>query len=136
MNNTSTITLSGLVQEAKADYNVYEIVNMNDKSKNYKKKIYIVSNNPDQDDILPMVRSMAKSKTARGGIKAVADNVKASGGNYKEAFTVRKVAGNVSKDRANQIKSDYIGKAGEAKVYNELDPINEEVMWKSYLDSF
>lgn len=124
MDNTNPFTVGALVREAKSDYNVYEIVNMNKKSKNYKKRIYIVSNNSNQDDILPMVRSMAKSKTARGGIKAVADNVKGSGENYREAFQVRKVASNISKDRANQIKSDYIGKAGEAKVYNELDPIN------------
>lgn len=123
MDNTNPYRLSILVESA-AEYNVYEIVNMNKKSKNFKKKIYIVSNNSNENDILPMVRSMAKSKTARGGIKAAADNIKGSGDSYRENFEVRKVASNVTKDRANQIKSDHIGKAGEAKVYNELDPIN------------
>lgn len=124
MDKQPDYSLTNLLTESPAEYNVYEIINMNDKSKNYKKKIYIVSNNPDQNDILPMVRSMAKSKTARGGIKAVADNVKSSGKEYRENFQVRKVVGSVTKHRANQIKSDHIGKAGEAKVYNELDPIN------------
>ena len=124
MDKQQSISIKDILQESAAEYNVYEIVNMNDKSKNYKKKIYIVSNNSDENDILPMVRSMAKSKTARGGIKAVADNVKSSGKEYREAFQVRKVAASITKDRANQIKSDHIGKAGEAKVYNELDPIN------------
>lgn len=124
MEDHTKVTLTSLLQEGKADYNVYEIMNMNKKSKNFKKKIYIVSNNSDENDILPMVRSMAKSKTARGGIKAVADNIHSVGQGYRESFAVKKVSANITKERANQIKSDYIGKAGEAKVYNELDPIN------------
>lgn len=114
-----------VISEAGAtDYNVFSVENSNKKSKNWKKKFYIVSTHEDPNTLLSMIRSMAKSKTAGGASKEVGSDMKDSGKDYKEMFTVKKIATKVSKEKAEDIKSKYIDRTGHAKVYNQLNPIN------------
>lgn len=114
-----------VISEAGAnDYNVFSVENSNKKSKNWKKKFYIVSTHDEPSTLLSMIRSMAKSKTAGGASKEVGSDMKDSGKDYKEMFTVKKIATKVSKEKAEDIKSKYIDRTGHAKVYNQLNPIN------------
>ena len=113
-----------LKEEGASKYNVFSIQNDNKKSKNWKKKFYIVSTHDDPSTLLSMIRSMAKSKTAGGASKEVGTDMKDSGKEYKDMFTVKKVAVDVTKDKAEDIKSKYIDRTGHAKVYNQLNPIN------------
>jgi hypothetical protein len=50
--------------------------------------------------------------------------MQSSGKDYKEMFTVKKIATKVTKEKAEDIKSKYIDRTGHAKVYNQLNPIN------------
>jgi hypothetical protein len=113
-----------MLEAGSADYNVFSIENTNKKSKNWKKKFYIVSTHEDPNTLLSMIRSMAKSKTAGGASKEVGTDMKDSGKDYKEMFTVKKIATKVTKEKAEDIKSKYIDRTGHAKVYNQLNPIN------------
>ena len=114
-----------VISEAGAtDYNVFSVENSNKKSKNWKKKFYIVSTHDEPTTLLSMIRSMAKSKTAGGASKEVGTDMKDSGKDYKEMFTVKKIATKVTKEKAEDIKSKYIDRTGHAKVYNQLNPIN------------
>ena len=114
-----------VITEAGAtDYNVFSVENSNKKSKNWKKKFYIVSTHDEPSTLLSMIRSMAKSKTAGGASKEVGSDMKDSGKDYKEMFTVKKIATKVTKEKAEDIKSKYIDRTGHAKVYNQLNPIN------------
>ena len=106
------------------DYNVFSIENINKKSKNWKKKFYIVSVHENPNTLLSMIRSMAKSKTAAGASKEVALDMKSSGKDYKDKFKVSKLATSITKDKAEDIKSRGIDQTGHAKVYNQLNPIN------------
>jgi hypothetical protein len=67
---------------------------------------------------------MAKSKTAGGASKEVGVDMQSSGKDYKEKFLVKKVASDVTKDKAEDIKSKHIDRTGHSKVYNQLNPIN------------
>ena len=114
-----------MIREAGSDkYNVFPVENVNKESKNWKKKFYIVSTHDNPSTLLSMIRSMAKSKTAGGASKEVGVDMKDAGKDYKEKFTVKKVASGITKDKAEDIKSKYIDRTGHAKVYNQLNPIN------------
>ena len=106
------------------DYNVFSIENVNKKSKNWKKRFYIVSAHDNPNTLLSMIRSMAKSKTAGGASKEVGIDMASSGKDYKEKFLVKKVAGSISKDKAEDIKSKNIDRTRHSRVYNQLNPIN------------
>jgi hypothetical protein len=67
---------------------------------------------------------MAKSKTAGGASKVIGQDMKSTGKDYKEMFVVKKISTGVTKEKAESIKSKYIDKTGNAKVYNQLNPIN------------
>lgn len=114
-----------IIREAKgAKYNVFSVENVNKKSKNWKKKFYIVSTHDNPDTLMAMVRSMAKSKTAGGATKVIGQDMQSAGKDYKDKFLVKKISSGNTKDRAEDIKSNMIDKTGHAKVYNQLNPIN------------
>ena len=113
-----------MLEAGSADYNVFSIENTNKKSKNWKKKFYIVSTHDEPNTLLSMMRSMAKSKTAGGASKEVGVDMQSAGKDYKEKFTVTKVASGITKDKAEDIKSRGIDRTGHSKVYNQLNPIN------------
>ena len=113
-----------MLEAGATDYNVFSIENVNKKSKNWKKKFYIVSTHDNPSTLLSMIRSMAKSKTAGGASKEVGMDMQSSGKDYKEKFHVKKVAGSITKEKAEDIKSRGIDRTGHSKVYNQLNPIN------------
>ena len=114
-----------MIEEAGAtSYNVFSVENINKKSKNWKKKMYSVSSHDEPNTLLSMMRSMAKSKTAGGSSKEIGMDMASSGKDYKEKFLVKKVASDVTKDKAEDIKSKHIDRTGHSKVYNQLNPIN------------
>ena len=113
-----------MLEAGATDYNVFSVENSDKKSKNWKKKFYIVSTHDNPTTLLSMIRSMAKSKTAGGASKEVGVDMNKSGKDYKEKFTVKKVASGITKEKAEDIKSKYIDRTGHAKVYNQLNPIN------------
>ena len=55
-----------LLPEAAKKYTVFEISNVNKKSKNYGRKIYIASSYMTQENVLSRLRSMQDSKTGKG----------------------------------------------------------------------
>jgi hypothetical protein len=114
-----------MIEEAGAtSYNVFSVENVNKKSKNWKKKMYIFSSHDEPNTLLSMMRSMAKSKTAGGSSKEIGMDMASSGKDYKEKFLVKKVASDITKDKAEDIKSKHIDRTGHSKVYNQLNPIN------------
>ena len=114
-----------VIEEAGANsFNVFSVENTNKKSKNWKKKMFIVSTHDNPSTLLSMMRSMAKSKTAGGSSKEIGQDMASSGQDYKDKFEVKKIASNITKDKAEDIKSKHIDRTGHAKVYNQLNPIN------------
>ena len=114
-----------MIKEAGAtSYNVFSVENTNKKSKNWKKKFYIISTHDEPNTLLSMMRSMAKSKTAGGASKEIGKDMASSGKDYKEKFIVKKVASDITKEKAEDIKSKQIDRTGHSKVYNQLNPIN------------
>jgi hypothetical protein len=113
-----------LKEEGAKKYNVFSVENGDKESKNWKKKFYIISTHDNPSTLLSMMRSMAKSKTAGGATKEVGVDMKDAGKDYKDKFIVKKVASDITKDKAEDIKSKYIDRTGHAKVYNQLNPIN------------
>ena len=114
-----------IIREASgAKYNVFSIENANQKSRNWKKKMYIVSTHDNPDTLLSMMRSMAKCKTAGGATKVIGLDMQSSGKNYKDKFLVKKLSAGTTKGKAEDIKSKQIDRTGHAKVYNQLNPIN------------
>jgi len=118
------IPIEVILEAGSSDYNVFSIENINKKSSNWKKKFYIVSTHDEPNTLLSMIRSMAKSKTAGGASKEVGLDMKSTGKDYKEKFVVKKISTGITKEKAESIKSKYIEKTGNAKVYNQLNPIN------------
>ena len=114
-----------MIEEAGAtSYNVFSVENVNKKSKNWKKKMYIVSSHDEPNTLLSMMRSMAKSKTAGGATKVIGQDMQSSGKDYKDKFLVKKISTGITKDKAEDVKSKQIDRTGHAKVYNQLNPIN------------
>ena len=105
-----------LTEEGKK-YSVFEIVNVKKHSKNYGKKIYVATSYMGKEDILSRIRSIQDSKTGRGGTKDLAADIRSSGKNYHEDFEVKLVKSGLSRERAEEVKAQYIDKA--SKVYNQ-----------------
>jgi hypothetical protein len=118
------IPIEVILEAGSSDYNVFSIENINKKSKNWKKKFYIISTHDEPDSLLSMIRSMAKSKTAGGASKIISKDMQSTGKDYKEKFVVQKISTGITKDKAEAVKSRYIDKTGKSKVYNQLNPIN------------
>ena len=107
--------------EAEKKYSVFEITNSSTGSKNYGKKIYVVSSYMTEEDILSRIRSMQDSKTGRGGTKDLSQDIKSAGKDYKEEFKVRTERSGMTKDNAEAVKSRFVDKAG--KVYNQSQAV-------------
>lgn len=109
------------LQEKVKEFTVFEIENVNKKSKNYKKKIYISSSSMTEETILSRIRSMQDSKTGRGGTKELSKDIKAAGEGYDEKFKVRVVKSSLSRERAEELKARLIDK--QNKVYNQSEKV-------------
>lgn len=107
--------------EASKEFTVFEIENVNKKSKNYKRRIYISSSSMTDETILSRIRSMQDSKTGRGGSKELSKDIKAAGENYDEKFKVRTVKAGLSRERAEEVKASLIDKHN--KVYNQSEKV-------------
>jgi len=109
------------IQEAGKKFTVFEIENVNKKSKNYKRKIFISSSSMTEETILSRIRSMQDSKTGRGGTKDLSKDIKSAGEEYPEKFKVRVVKGNLSRERAEEVKASLIDR--HSKVYNQSERV-------------
>ena len=109
------------LQEAGKKFSVFEIENVNKKSKNYKRKIFISSSSMTMETILSRIRSMQDSRTGRGGTKDLSKDIKSAGKEYHEKFKVRVVKGNLSRERAEEVKAAMIDKHN--KVYNQSERV-------------
>ncbi len=98
-------------------YSVYRISNNTPNAK--KKTYYIVSSIDDQTHLKAVVRGMATSSTARGGIKALSKDMKAQGKDYKDNFSIVKMKGSMTKHDATIYRNQLKGKAAPAKAYNQ-----------------
>jgi hypothetical protein len=113
--------MANLLFEAEKKYSVFQITNSNPGSKNYGKKIFIVSSYMKEEDILSRIRSMQDSKTGRGGTKDLAQDIKGAGKDYKEDFSVKTIRSGLTKANAEAVKSRFVDKAG--KVYNQSQAV-------------
>ena len=108
--------------EASKKYSVFEISNVNKKSKNYGRRIYIATSYMTQENILSRLRSMQDSKTGRGGSKDLSKDIRSAGKDYEDDFQVKTIATNLSRERAEEVKASHIDK--HAKVYNQFSKVN------------
>lgn len=106
-----------LLSEKVKKYSVFEISNTNKKSKNYGRKIYVATSYMTEENILSRLRSMGDSKTGKGGSKDLSADLKSAGKDYQDDFTVKTVASNLSRERAEEVKAAQIEK--HSKVYNQ-----------------
>jgi len=114
--------MANFILEAGRKYSVYEIENVNRKSKNYGRRIYVASSYMKEEDILSRIRSIQDSKTGKGGTKDLAQDIRSAGKNYHENFNVKLIKGGLSRERAEEVKANYIDRA--SKVYNqEMDVV-------------
>jgi len=109
------------LQEAGKKFTVFEIENVNKKSKNYKRKIFISTSSMTEETILSRIRSMQDSKTGRGGTKDLSKDIKAAGEEYHEKFKVKAVKSNLSRERAEEVKASMIDRYN--KVYNQSERV-------------
>jgi len=93
-------------------YSVFEITN----TKNGKKH-FMVSSRYDENNILSGIRTYINSKTVGGGAKELASDIKNSGKDYDEHFTVKAIGKGMSKEAAEKRRAELVTKAGE--VYNQ-----------------
>ena len=114
--------MKNFLKEESKKYSVFEITNTKKQSKNYGKKIYVATSYMKEEDILSRIRSIQDSKTGRGGTKDLAQDIRSAGKDYKEDFDVKLIKSNLSRERAEEVKSNYIERA--PKVYNqEMDVV-------------
>ncbi len=100
-------------------YYLYRIDNKTSNSKKGK-KFYIVSSIDDMDKVRTMIRGMVKSRTTRGGVKAIASQMSQSK-DYKADFSIKLVHKGTKNDcqvLKNKLKSD----APPATLYNKPRP--------------
>lgn len=93
-------------------YSVFEITN-----KKTGRKHYMVSSVYNLDNILSGIRTYMSSKTVGGGAKALAQDIKNSGKDYDEDFSVKQVGANLSRQAAEERRAELVNKSGE--VYNQ-----------------
>ena len=93
-------------------FSVFEITN----TKNGKKH-FMVSSSYNEDNILSGIRTYVNSKSVGGGAKELATDIKNSGKNYDEHFTVKAMGTGMSKESAERRRAELVTKAGE--VYNQ-----------------
>ena len=101
-------------------WSIYKITNMNPKDKKSRKRSYyfVTSQFDNEEDVMTRVRAMLKSKTTRGGIKAIAGDM-ARDSKYEQHFRVKKVAKGLSRDTAEKMRSKLKGKTPKKLIYNK-----------------
>jgi len=106
-----------MINEKKTDsggkvYSVFEITN-----KKTGRKHYMVSSVYTVDNILSGIRTYINSKTVGGGAKDLAQDIKGSGKDYDEDFTVKQAGAGLSREAAEKRRAELVTKSGE--VYNQ-----------------
>jgi len=101
-------------------WSIYKITNMNPKDKRSRKRSYyfVTSQFDNEEDVMTRVRAMLKSKTTRGGIKAIAGDM-ARDEDYDKHFTVKKIAKDLSRERAEELRTKYKGNTPKKLIYNK-----------------
>lgn len=99
-------------------YNVFKITNQ--KAGKKKKRYYFVTGvYDDPEDVKTRIRGIAKSKTIRGGAKAIASDMARDGDGYEDDFTVSKIASGLSKERAEAMRAKLKDRTPRQKTYNK-----------------
>jgi|APCry1669189768_1035252.scaffolds.fasta_scaffold36662_2 hypothetical protein len=115
------ITTGTKAGKKKADsqkkYTVYEISNKKEKTKNFGKKVYLISSFMSPGEVISKMRTYVKSKTTGGGSKDMASDINKAGEDYDEYFTVKTIKSNLSKQRALEIKALMVRR--NSNVYNK-----------------
>ena len=93
-------------------YSVFEITNQKTGRKHY-----MVSSVYTTETILSGIRTYVKSKTVGGGAKELAQDIKNSGKEYDENFSVKEVGKGMSRSGAEKRRAELVTKSGE--VYNQ-----------------
>lgn len=101
----------------KKNYSVYRITNDTPSAK--KKTYYIVSSIKDKEHLKAVVRGMATSSTAKGGIKSLSTDMKSQGKAYKDNFTVTSIRSSMTKRDATLYRNSLKGKSSTSKAYNK-----------------
>lgn len=93
-------------------YSVFEITNQKTGRKHF-----MVSSVYNVDNILSGIRTYVKSKTVGGGARELAQDIKNTGKDYEEDFTVKEVGKGMSREAAEKRRAELVTKSGE--VYNQ-----------------
>lgn len=100
---------------------VWQITNLQ-KGPEKGKKYYMLSPYEEENAIVSRIRDKIKSKSARGGIKDLANTMGKIGDDYEKDFRLKAVSGWVSRERAielrNKLSKNAIAHAG--KTYNQI----------------
>lgn len=93
-------------------YSVFEITN-----NKTGRKHYMVSSVYSVDNILSGIRTYVNSKTVGGGAKNLAQDIKNTGKDYDEDFSVKEAGKGMSREAAERRRAELVTKSGE--VYNQ-----------------
>ena len=93
-------------------YSVFEITN-----NKTGRKHYMVSSVYSVDNILSGIRTYVNSKTVGGGAKDLAQDIKNTGKDYHEDFSVKEAGKGMSREAAERRRAELVTKSGE--VYNQ-----------------
>ena len=93
-------------------YSIFEITNTKTGRKHY-----MVSSVYTVDNVLSGIRTYVKSKTVGGGAKELAQDIKNTGKDYYEHFSVKEVGKGLSREAAEKRRAELVNKSGE--VYNQ-----------------
>lgn len=106
------------MQEAKGTYSIFKVTNNQPGAK--RKSYYFVTGvYTDPEDVKTRIRGIAKSKTIRGGAKAIAGDMARDGEDYEDDFTVTKISSGLSKERAEELRAKLKDKTPRQKTYNK-----------------
>ena len=83
------------------------------------KKYYMISNLETEEKVKSRIRGMLTSKTAVGGVKAIAKDMKAAGSDYKEDFSLKVMAKGLNKTSATQMRNRLSKHTPKGKLYNK-----------------
>ena len=93
-------------------YSVFEITNTKTG-----KKHFMVSSVYTEETILSGIRTYVNSKTVGGGARDLAQDIKNTGKDYDEDFSVKEVGKGMSREAAERRRAELVTKSGE--VYNQ-----------------
>lgn len=100
-------------------YNVFRITNEKTGGKKKKRYYFVTGVYDDPEDVKTRIRGIAKSKTIRGGAKAVASDMARDGEDYEDHFKVVRIAKGLSKERAEALRNRLKEKTPRQKTYNK-----------------